>query len=182
MALLGHRQSARILILLLVLPAAGVGLAGFIHSRASGGPRYDSAGLPISPVTYHQVIAHPEAHLYYPGATLFHPFGGPQYRDANSSTQNPAFAGGVLASNGKPSQIYPWYRRWLLGHGWRQYRLISADTWQSHQDYARGTRELFTVAMDRRNVLSMTLGQRLPKARTIFEISYTILPYGSKQP
>jgi hypothetical protein len=186
MALLDHRPAirrpSRRLSLLGLLPLALLLLGGaWWISRHTG---YDSAGLPNGPVSYAQITAHPEAHLYYPGSRVFAPFGGPErnYLTIDGQKHDPAFAGAVLTSNATPAQIYLWYQLWLLKHGWRSHGYVGATTWRSWEGYARGTREELIVAIDYPDLLGETLGRRLPPARTVYELSYTILPAGQSVP
>ncbi len=186
MALLDHRPAvrppSRRLILLVLLPLALLllGSAWWVVRNTGN----DSAGLPNGPVSYAQVTAHPEAHLYYPGSRVFSPFGGPErnYLTIDGREHDPAFAGAVLTSDATPAQIYLWYQLWLLKHGWLSHGYVGSTNWKSWEGYARGTREEFIVAMDYPNQVGETLGRTVPPARTVYEIRYTILAAGQTLP
>lgn len=137
----------------------------------------DAQGLPRGPVTIDQVKSHPEAHLFYPGAHLYWPISGGQEQNAMEGGTNVAFAGGILTASDSPDAIYSWYKDWLLGHGWHEYRDIASTVWLSHLDFQRGDREFFTVAVDDPSKLATVLGTVVPEDRgTVFEVRYRIFP------
>jgi len=151
-----------------VMSALGVGSSPVSHG--------DGTGASPEPVSYQQVSGHAEAHLFYPGSAVVSRFGGAEYRHPLAGNVDPAFAGAILASAAKPEQMYLWYQLWLLKHGWRSVAVPNVTTWLSREGYARGTRELFVVAMDNPRLLGETVGKRLPTGQTIYEISYSISP------
>lgn len=136
----------------------------------------DSNRLPVGMVSYDFIKSRPEAHLYYPGSTVFSPFGGPEERHLFESN-NSAFAGAVLITKDPPEQIYQWYKDWMLSHGWQPHVFPRATTQTSLEGYVRGSRERFFVAMDDPELLSGTLGRKVPQGEgTVFEITFLIVP------
>lgn len=139
-------------------------------------PARDAAGLPTGPVSYAEVNRHVEAHLAYPGSRPVARFGAGEYHHPLSGHDDAAFAGGILATVATPAQVYHWYERWTAAHGWRPYAVSTLSTQRSAQGFERGRREFFIVAIDNPHLLSETIGRPIPRARTIDEISYSILP------
>jgi hypothetical protein len=169
-----------VLVVIGVVGALGLRVAIGRASPANSPPtavRYDHDGLPLSPVTYQELMAHPEPRLFYPGSRVFSRFGGPEYTDAIAGL-SAAFSGAVLANSATPAQIYRWYHDWLLSRHWRRHDSISVSTWTSHESYTRSPRELYTVAIDSAQMLGLTLGRKLPRSRTVYEVRYTIVPAG----
>jgi hypothetical protein len=157
---------------------AAVALTLFVLLQRCGGlSGCDAQALPRGAVTFDQVERHPEGHLFYPGAHVLWPVGSGERPDAVEGLANPAFAGAILTSNASADEIYRWYREWMLSHGWQPDRQIGLTVWVSHVDFRRGSRELFTVAVDNPQLLSGVLGRQVPTDEgTVFEISYQILP------
>jgi hypothetical protein len=146
-------------------------------NRCGGILGCDSKALPRGPVTFDQVKSHPEGHLFYPGAHVYWPIGGGEQRGGLEGITNTAFAGANLTSTASVDEINQWYQQWMLAHGWQADRRIRSGVWLSHMDFKRGTRELFTVAIDDPALLSAVLGTPVPSNRgTVFEIRYEILP------
>jgi hypothetical protein len=165
----------------LVLVAGGVLLTAvglvLLLNRCVGFLGCDAQALPRGPVTFDQVKSHPEGHLFYPGAQVLWPLGSGERSDALGGITNPAFAGAILTSNASADEIYGWYREWMLSHGWQPDRRIGLTVWTSHVDFKRGSRELFTIAVDNPQLLSGVLGRQVPNDRgTVFETAYQILP------
>lgn len=153
-----------------------IGLILLISLFLSGKlPLYDATGFPIGPVSYEFVKSRPEAQLFYPGAEVFHRFGGKEIGFFTSPSSS-AFAGGILMSNNSPEQIYQWYKEWLLTRGWQPADFLLVDTQISLQGYTRGNREDFYVAMNNPKRLAATLGRPVPDNVTIFEVRYVIIP------
>ena len=148
--------------------AVGFGRAAWLQ------PSADQPDLPSGPVSFQFVSSRAESHLYYPGAQVVAPFGGPERRGSEGA--GAAFAGAVLASSDPPPRIYAWYRGWLLGHGWTTAEFTLADTQRSLEGYARGPREKFYVAMNDPASLQRSVGQAIPTDATVFEIRYLIAP------
>lgn len=136
----------------------------------------DAAGLPLGPVSYAEVNKHVEAHLAYPGSTPVSRFGGAEYHHPLSGHDDAAFSGGILATTATPRQIYLWYERWALKHGWHSHDFPSLSTQLSTEGFERGRREFFIVAIDDPQLLGETTGRKIPRGRTIYEIRYAILP------
>jgi hypothetical protein len=138
----------------------------------------DAQGLPRGPVTFDQVRSHPEAHLFYPGAQVYWPVGGEEQRNWIEGGSNPAFSGAILISQVSTDEIYSWYQTWLYSHGWEvDHRAIGSTVWVSYRGFRRGAREEFTVAIDNPQLLSGTLGTKVPTDRgAVFEALYQILP------
>lgn len=166
-------------LILAALALLTIGGAGTIRlfTRESG---MDASGLAKGSVTYQQLLAHPEARLYFPGSEVVHTFGLSEYRHPFSGERDRAFAGAVLATSAPWAEIFLWYRHWLLARGWRGYETPRLDVWIQWKAYACGTREEFTVAQENPKLLGMTLGRTIPKAQRIYEIRFGILPYGMK--
>jgi len=179
MVLRHNRSATRVLSVATIVIVLGVVAVWVVPSRLSVGQ--DKNGLPTGRVSLGNVNAHPEAHLYYPASREFSRFGSgdtPQM----SSTPDVAYAGGIVATSASARALYLWYQRWMLAHGWRSHDYVGSTTWTSHEGFARGTREEFIVAVDDPHLLSGTINRRLPKTRTIYEITYAILPVGQSQP
>jgi len=179
MVLRHNRPAARILGLVVLVVALG-GIAIWIVS-GHWGPGHDQNGLPTARVSLGDVNAHREAHLYYPGSREFSRFGSGDTTQA-SSKPDVAYAGGIATTGATTSALYLWYQRWMLAHGWRSHDYVGSTTWTSHEGFARGTREEFIVAVDDPQLLGGTINRRLPEARTVYEITYVILPAGQTQP
>jgi len=168
-------------LILLLFALAVVGLLG-LRSLTTGTaqPRVtlDRAGLPTGSVSYDEINRHVEAHLYYPGSTQVSRFGSGEYHHPLSGHNDAAFAGAILTSAASPAQIYLWYQLWALKRHWRSYGFIALTTQRSNEGFVRGTRETFIVAIDDPKILGETTGKKIPQARTVYEISYSILPNG----
>lgn len=162
----------------LTLSAAltGCALPLGIVGGTPGAPARDAAGLPTGPVSYAEVNSHAEAHLAYPGSRPVGRFGAGEYHHPFSGHDDAAFAGGILATAAMPAQVYRWYERWALAHGWRPHDFPLLATERSLKGFERGRREIYIVAIDNPHLLSETTGRAIPRARTIYEISYSILP------
>ncbi len=160
-----------------------IGLALGLSSVPTPTPKagLDGDGLPLGPVTYKDVRAHPEATLYYPGAEVVLVTGGDE-RTYMIKSRSAAHAGAILASQDTADQIYAWYRQWLTAQGWSSCDIVRTLDQVSAQGYCRGHREHFSVAVDNRRFLEETLGQTLPDANTIFETSYLIAPAAAVSP
>jgi hypothetical protein len=160
-----------------------IGLAIGLGSAPRPTPRagVDGDGLPLGPVTYKDVGAHPEATLYYPGAEVVLVTGGDE-RTYMITSRSAAHAGAILASQDTADQIYAWYRQWLTAHGWSSCDIVRAVHQVSAQGYCRGHREHFSVAVDNRRFLEETLGQIVPDTNTIFETNYFIAPADAVSP
>jgi hypothetical protein len=154
-----------------------------LSSVSTATPRagLDGDGLPLGPVTYQDVSAHPEAALYYPGAKVVAVRGGDE-RTYMIEWRNSAHAGAVLASQDTADQIYAWYRQRLTAHGWSSCDIARTVDEISAQGYCRGHREHFSVAVDTRLFREEMLGQTLPDANTIFETNYLIAPADAVSP
>ena len=168
----------------LALVAGGVLLAVvgllLLLNRCGGLLGCDVQALPRGPVTFDQIKSHPEGHLFYPGARVYWPIGGGEQRSDLEGITNPAFAGAILTSSASTDEIDQWYREWMQSHGWEPDRRIRSGVWLSHLDFKRGSRELFTVAIDDPRLLTGVLGTAVPTDRgTVFEIRYEILPASS---
>jgi len=168
-----------LLLLLLALAVAGsLGLRSLTTGTARPLTTLDRAGLPTGPVSYNAVNRHVEAHLYYPGSTAVSRFGSAEYHHSLSGHNDAAFAGAILTSAASPERIYLWYQRWALKHRWYSHDFISLSTQRSTEGFVRGTRETFIIAIDDPKILGETTGGKIPQARTVYEISYSILPNG----
>ncbi len=165
-----------LLVLATATAAYRVGWGQPYDNATSSGPRRMTPQT--GPVTYSDISRHAEAHLYYPGSTIISRFGSGEQRASDSSGGQPgaAFAGGIATSNDTRSNIYYWYLVWMLKHGWNPHDFARATTWQSLEGFVRGKREKFIIAVDYPDLLSETLGRPVPKARTVYEINYFILP------
>jgi hypothetical protein len=130
-----------------------------------------------SAVTYKEVAARPEGHLVYPNSKLWYPLGSDENTSGFNSSQGKA--GAMLLSEDSTDQIYAWYRDWLLAAGWHLTYSGPGTTgaWKTCDKYRRGSRERFTVAVDDPALLGVLLGGKVPKARDILEVRYTIVPY-----
>jgi hypothetical protein len=169
-----HRRAALVLALVAGLLGACVD-----RPRASG---LDADGLPLGPVTYKDISAHPETQLYYPDATVIS-IRGSDERTVMIKSRSAAFGGAILASQATAEQIYAWYREYLTAHHWSSCDALMALNQVSLQAYCRGHREHFVVAVDNPRLLQETLGQTLPPdAKTIFETTYLISPAPSGAP
>ncbi len=168
-----------LIVLLLALAVAGsLGLRSLRIGAAQPRATLDRAGLPTGPVSYAEVNRHVEARLYYPGSTAVSRFGSGEYHHPLSGHNDAAFAGAILTSAATPAQIYLWYQRWALKHRWRSYDFLLLSTQRSNEGFVRGTRETFVFAIDDPKILGETTGKKIPQARTVYEISYSILPNG----
>jgi hypothetical protein len=130
-------------------------------------------------VSYDFIKSRPEATLRYPNAQLVSPFGASEQSPFAGGSS--AFMGGVYTTPDPPERVYQWYREWLTANGWQDAELFGlATTQQSAQGYKRGTRERVTVAINKPDSLSATLGRTLPEGGTIFEVRYRIVPANAK--
>lgn len=177
---LRHNRSATRVLILATLAVTLAGVAIWIMSGQLS-PSQDKNGLPTARVSLRDVNSHPEAHLYFPASREFSRFGASDTMQA-SSKPDVAYAGGIATTGANASALYLWYQRWMLAHGWRSHDYVGSTTWTSHEGFARGTREEFIVAVDDPRLLGGTINRRLPKARTVYEITYAILPAGQTQP
>lgn len=127
-------------------------------------------------MTYGALQCHREAHLFYPGATIYQRLGASQTSTALSGT-NPAFSGAILISSDPVARIYAWYDTWLRARGWYRYPLLGAGYLSSH-GYARTpAREAFDVDIDNPAQLSGSLGHQVPTGGTVFEVTYLVFPF-----
>lgn len=132
--------------------------------------------FPSGAVSYEFVKSRPESQLFYPGAEVFHQFGGSEAGNIITGPTSSAFAGAILTTNDSSGQIYQWYREQLLPSEWKPTDFLLADTQLSIQGYERGNREKFYVAINEPSRLSRTLGRLVPAGVTVFEFRYHIVP------
>lgn len=167
----------------LVLAGAGIVVAGWalfaVRTGSGDGPTPSPAGscsLPTGTVTYGALQCHPEAHLFYPGATIYQRLGASQTSNPFSGT-NPAFSGAILISADPASKIYAWYDDWLKPHGWYRAPVLGGGYASSHEYARTPARESFGIDIDNPAQLSATLGHAVPASGTIFELRYFIFPF-----
>lgn len=163
----------------LLLTLLGILLAACTTQPARTG--LDADGLPLGPVTYKEVSAHPEATLYYPGATVLS-LRGSDERTYMITNRSAAFAGAVLSTTDSADQVYAWYQHWLTAHGWSACEVVRTLDQISVQGYCRGHREHFTIAVDNPQFLRPSPGQASTAAVTTFETAYLIAPAGQATP
>ncbi len=154
----------------------------FIWNRIA----YDEQGLPKilineGPyirwplVSYKFVKSRPDAKLYYPNGKVYSQFGGDQVQ--TDEGLGVAFTGSIMTTTDPPVKVYQWYHEQLIKRGWHENQLLEhakADTQLSVNDYEKGKREIFEVAIDNPKTLGMTIGSKVPNYETIFEFSYMI--------
>jgi hypothetical protein len=130
----------------------------------TGAQRQDSSGIPAIP-SQQWMQSRPEASLVPPGALGVETSIGGERRARGGSDEARAVA--YFSSNLDPAGIRAWYRDRLLAGGWRVEDQASLSSWTANDGYARGTREIFTVAV---------LTHNLPSGggRTSFESDYTV--------
>ena len=169
------------------LAGAGIVVVGVIvgwtlfavRTGGGGGPGPTATGscsLPAGTVTYEALQCHPEAHLFYPGATVYERLGASQ-TDSPSSGVNPAFSGAILISADPVSKIYAWYDERLKPNGWYRAPVLGGGYASSHEYARTPARESFGIDIDNPTQLSATLGHLVPPGGTIFEVRYFIFPY-----
>ena len=106
---------------------------------ANPAPTVDASGLPVNrAVTRSELIARPEARLFYPGSMLVSKVGADQTPTSPGQEPNPAYSGAILTSSARPAQLYAWYGTWLKAHGYlpatdyRPASQVSGQAWQAH--------------------------------------------------
>jgi hypothetical protein len=186
----GRRGSQRLITSAVVGALVCLLIAGIAIGRAIGKAkstsststacRVDAEGFPTCPVTYAQVSSHEESHLYYPGSTVFSPFGSREVGGLEGKES--AFAGAVLTTTAPPDTVMQWYAHWASSHGWTAYAAPRLSNQTTTNGYYRGKRENFIVAIDDPAALGRVLGRSVPTDVTVYEVSYSIHPYYAPTP
>lgn len=137
----------------------------------------DTTWPPKGPVTYKAAAARPEGHLVYPGARLWQHLGHDEI--TSGFGQGTGYAGAILLTEDPAAKVRAWYKGWLLAHGWKLYSSGGGATSAAltQDQYDRGTREDFNLTVDDPQKLAATTGGRAPRARTVFDATYTVWPY-----
>jgi hypothetical protein len=93
--------------------------AGFggLAARCSGvTASVDSMGLPLrSPITEHDLRAHPESSLLYPGSRLARRIGADEHKQAGGGEPDPAYAGVIATAPTTATALLTWYDHALGG-------------------------------------------------------------------
>jgi hypothetical protein len=137
----------------------------------------DTTWPPKGPVTYKAAAARPEGHLIYPGAKLWQHLGHDEI--TSGFGQGPGYAGAILLSEDPATAVRAWYKEWLLAHGYRVVWSGGGDNGVAltKDQYQRGFRDRFILYIDDPAKLAATTGGRAPRARTVFDATYTVWPY-----
>ncbi len=116
------------------------------------GPR-DAAGLPIGLVTCGDVLAHPEARLFYPGSREQGYSCGDEIADVVDG--RPHHFGAMIShgldGDASPHAIEAWYTAWMGQHGWHTTGPATGPYGQQEQMgviCTRGTREWFWLVIE----------------------------------
>jgi hypothetical protein len=76
-------------------------------------------GLPLrSPITEHELRAHPESRLLYPGSRLARRVGADEHRQPAGGEPDPAYAGVIATAPTTVTALLTWYDHALSGRGY----------------------------------------------------------------
>jgi hypothetical protein len=117
-------------------------------------------------VTGSAIAARPEGHLFYPASKVVsRPLSDEQNSGFGSSFSS---AGAMLFTKDVPDRVYAWYKQWLLAHSWQLHYSGpgTAGANKSTKQYYRGTREVFTAAIDDPILLGGITGGKWSTDRT----------------
>lgn len=100
------------------------------------------SGCGSSNVTFDQLKARPEGHLYYPGSVVIGVAGNDESPGGIDGGSSPATFEAALKSPAAVSDILTWYQEKLRALGW-EYRGVPGDS-TSHV-FSRGSRDLYSI-------------------------------------
>jgi hypothetical protein len=161
-----------------VLAAVASGLLVYLGTRP-GTPSAgtDAQGLPLSTVTASFIEGRLDAHLTYPGATVFktvlHGARPSIYPD------DVAYAEIFMATNDAPLVVRDWYLHALHREGYHcSGNPGIPDYMYLAEQYYRGPRESFLVGYVNPHFLELTYDIQIPNGQLIFEVDYFVIPSG----
>ncbi|MCW2646619.1 MAG: hypothetical protein JWP07_2728 [Pseudonocardiales bacterium] len=104
----------------LVLAVAAAAGCGDLAARRGGvTASVDSMGLALhSPVTEHELRAHPESMLLYPGSRLARPIGADEHSQPGGEEPDPAYAGVIATAPATVTALLAWYEQALRARGY----------------------------------------------------------------
>ena len=162
---------------LVVLTASSLVLGRRVVERCGGWSGCDANGLPLGSVTVRDLERHPEATLYYPGASVI-AHGGIAEQDLFLGSRGSAFTSSILATSDGADRIYAWYQSWLSTHGWRTAEMLQSTAELSVQGWKRGSREVMIVSMLDPERWRTAFGKTIPSGQTIVRTRYGVYPVG----
>lgn len=126
----------------------------------------DSHGLPTGVITYQQILARPEGHLFFPGSHVVEVHGDGEIADSLEGNR-PAYVETYLTTSASRQEVEDWYRSQLTKAGW-----ATDSQTQASQSYARDTRESFTIWF----IQVAPKGVQWDGRGTLYSIDYQIAP------
>jgi hypothetical protein len=162
---------------LIVLPCSSLALGHKLGERCGGWSGCDPNGLPLGSVTVRDLETHPEAALYYPGASVID-HGGIDEQDSFLGRPGSAYTTSVLATSDSADRVYAWYQTWLTAHGWRTAEMLQSTAELSVQGWKRGSREVMIVSMLDPQRWQTAFENKIPSGQTIVRTRYGIYPVG----
>jgi hypothetical protein len=131
-------------------------------------------------VSVRDLEGHPEATLYYPGASVLSHGGTAE----QSTLEGPgsAYNVSILATPDAADRVYAWYSDWLIAHGWSNGVVLSTTAELSARAWNRGTREIVNVAILDPARMQSLFGSQIPSGQTLVETRYGIIPAGRTLP
>jgi hypothetical protein len=162
---------------LVVLGCSSLVLGHKIIDRCGGWSGCDANGLPLGGVTVRDLESHPEATLYYPGATVI-AHGGTDEQHYLAGRPGSAYATSILATPGSSARIYTWYETWLAAHGWKHSEVIQSTAELYVRGWTRGSREVVNVSILDPQRWRSVYGNTTSPGETLIRTVYGIFPAG----
>lgn len=162
---------------LVVLTASSLVLGHMVVERCGGWSGCDANGLPLGSVTVRDLERHPEATLYYPGATVI-VHGGIAEQDWLLGSPGSAYTSSTFATHDNADRIYAWYQSWLSAHGWRTVEMLQSTAELSVKGWKRGSREVMIISMLDPERWRTAFENTIPSGQTIIRTRYGVNPVG----
>jgi hypothetical protein len=97
----------------------GAGFGGLAARCGGVTASVDNMGLPLHrPITEHELRAHPESKLLYPGSRLARRVGADEHRQPDGGEPDPAYAGVIATAPATVTALLTWYDQELSGRGY----------------------------------------------------------------
>jgi len=166
---------------LIVLASTSLVLGRMVIERCGGWSGCDANGLPLGIVTVRDLERHPEATLYYPGASVLAHGGTPEV-DPLVGSRGLALMSSILVAPDRADGVYAWYDDWLLARGWRHGQVLRSTAELSVRSWNRGSREFVDVGILDAARMQRVYGNQIPSGQTLIETRYGIAPVGEALP
>ncbi len=124
---IGSDGKCRVALLLGAGAAALVGACATSSQPPCTKSGVSSSGVPYCPLTAAQVLALPDAQIYYPGSQVLRRHGSDGSRSVNGEPED-AYGITVLNASATASAIASWYQTTLAAAGWKQHEGNPVDS------------------------------------------------------